>query len=163
MCLTLQMRTLEKYLTKILKFFLRGYPFLAPRSAASPKMTTPVLPMTPLFYQKFSYIKWLCSSNYSFVLVISYFFWVGGWVGDKAILFCKFLKSLVCPIYSYIIFGLNFVVLVLVLVKDSNMSIIKTFGIGLEMFPISRLLLALDEIKNWIDVSVLDFTKKGGY
>ena len=33
-----------------MKFFLGGTPFLAPQSAASPKMTTPALPMTPLFY-----------------------------------------------------------------------------------------------------------------
>ena len=33
-----------------LKFFLGCTPFLAPQSAASPKMTTPALPMTPLFY-----------------------------------------------------------------------------------------------------------------
>ena len=29
---------------------LGGTPFLAPGSAAAPKMTTPALPMTPLFY-----------------------------------------------------------------------------------------------------------------
>ena len=34
----------------ILKFFLGGTPFLAPESAAFPKMITPVLPMTPHFY-----------------------------------------------------------------------------------------------------------------
>ena len=31
-------------------FFLGGTPFLAPQSAESPKMTTPALPMTQLFY-----------------------------------------------------------------------------------------------------------------
>ena len=50
MCLTFQMMTLEKYLTKNFEIFLGGTPFLAPQSAASPKMTTPALPMTPLFY-----------------------------------------------------------------------------------------------------------------
>merc|ERR1711954_155109 len=50
MCLTFQMMTLEKYLTKNFGIFLGGTPFLAPQSAASPKMTTPALPMTPLFY-----------------------------------------------------------------------------------------------------------------
>ena len=50
MCLTFQMMTLEKYLTNNFDIFLGGTPFLAPQSAASPKMTTPVLPMTPLFY-----------------------------------------------------------------------------------------------------------------
>ena len=33
-----------------MNFFLGGTPILAPRSAASPKMTTPALLMTPLFY-----------------------------------------------------------------------------------------------------------------
>ena len=50
MCLTFQMMTLEIYSTKNFEFFLGGTPFLAPQSAASPKMTTPALPMTPLFY-----------------------------------------------------------------------------------------------------------------
>ena len=50
MCLTFQMMTLEKYLTKKMEIFLGGTPFLASRSAASPKMTTSALPMTPLFY-----------------------------------------------------------------------------------------------------------------
>ena len=49
MWLTFQLMTLEKYLTKNFDIFFRGYPLLAPRSAASPKMTTPALPMTPLF------------------------------------------------------------------------------------------------------------------
>ena len=35
------MMTLEKYLTKNFEIFLGGTPFLAPQSAASPKMTTP--------------------------------------------------------------------------------------------------------------------------
>ena len=51
-CLTFQMMTLEKYLTKNFDIFFRGYPLLAPQSAASPKMTTPALPMTPLFYYR---------------------------------------------------------------------------------------------------------------
>ena len=50
MCVTFQMITLKKYLTKNFEFFSRGTPFVAPQSAASPKMTTPALPMTPLFY-----------------------------------------------------------------------------------------------------------------
>ena len=33
-----------------MKVFLGGTPFLAPQSAASPEMTAPALPMTPLFY-----------------------------------------------------------------------------------------------------------------
>jgi len=43
------MMTLEKYLTKNFEIFSRGTPFLAPQSAASPKMTTPALPMTHFF------------------------------------------------------------------------------------------------------------------
>ena len=57
----------------------------------------------------------------------------------KLVLECP-IKSLVLS-YTVISIGLNFVVLVLVLV--SNMSIIKTLGIGLELFPISRLVLVL--------------------
>ena len=41
MCLTFQMMTLEKYLTKMFEIFLGGTPILAPRGAASPNMTTP--------------------------------------------------------------------------------------------------------------------------
>ena len=48
MCLTLQMMTLEKYLTKKIEIFWGVTPILAPRSAASPKMTTIALPMSPL-------------------------------------------------------------------------------------------------------------------
>ena len=59
MCLTFQMMTLEKYLTKNYEIFLGGTPFLAPQSAASPKITTPALPMTP---------------NYLFYAINSYFF-----------------------------------------------------------------------------------------
>ena len=45
---------------------------------------------------------------------------------------------------------LNFLVLVLALVLVLNMSIIQTLGIGLELFPISRLVLVLvsTEMKN---------------
>ena len=50
MCLTFQMMALEKYLTKNFEIFIGGIPILAPQSAASPKMTTPALLMTPLFY-----------------------------------------------------------------------------------------------------------------
>ena len=49
MCLTFQMMTLEKDLTKNFDFFLGGTPILAPRSAASQKMTIPALSMTHLF------------------------------------------------------------------------------------------------------------------
>ena len=55
----------------------------------------------------------------------------------KLVLECP-IKSLVLS-YMVLSIGLNFVVLVLV----SNMSIIKTLGIGLELFPISRLVLVL--------------------
>ena len=59
----------------------------------------------------------------------------------------KSLKSLVLP-YLLLYSGFSFLVLVLVLV--SNMSILKTLGIGLESFPISRLVLVLvlTEMKN---------------
>ena len=50
MCLTFHMMILERYLTKNFEIFLGGSHFLAPQSAATPKMTTPALPMTPLFY-----------------------------------------------------------------------------------------------------------------
>ena len=50
MCLTFQMMTLEKYLTKNFEIFFRGYPIFAPKSAMTPKMTTSALPMTPPFY-----------------------------------------------------------------------------------------------------------------
>ena len=49
MCLTFQMMTLEKYLTNFFEFFVGGNPILAPRSVVSSKMTTPAMPMTPLF------------------------------------------------------------------------------------------------------------------
>ena len=60
----------------------------------------------------------------------------------------KFLNSPVQQ--SYIFIGLTFLVLVLVLVLVSNTSIVKTLGIGLEWFAISRLVLVLvlTEIKN---------------
>ena len=51
---------------------------------------------------------------------------------------------------DHILVDLNFLVLVLSLVLVSNMSIIKTLGTGLELFPISRLalVLVLTEMKN---------------
>ena len=55
----------------------------------------------------------------------------------KLVLECP-IKSLVLS-YMVLSIGLNFVVLVLV----SNMSIIKTLGIGLELFSISRLVWIL--------------------
>ena len=52
MCVTFQMRT-----TNFEKISW-GTPDLPPRSAVSPKMTTPALPMTPLFYCRiFFYLK----------------------------------------------------------------------------------------------------------
>ena len=53
------------------------------------------------------------------------------------------VKSLVLTFYSNILIDLNFLVLVLILVLVSNMSIVKPLGIGLELFPISRLVLVL--------------------
>ena len=50
MCLTFQMMTLEKYCPQNFELFLGGTPILAPRSAASQTMSTPPLPMSPLFY-----------------------------------------------------------------------------------------------------------------
>ena len=74
---------------------------------------------------------------------------------EKLVIKCP-IKSLVLT-YTVISVGLNFVVLVLVLalVLVSNMSIIKTLGIGLELFPISRLSLGIGLEKNSISRLVL--------
>ena len=64
MCLTFQMMSLEKYLTKNFEIFVEGTPFLAPQSAASSKMTTPALPMTPLFRQSVSFVSFVCQKKF---------------------------------------------------------------------------------------------------
>ena len=49
MCLTFQMMTLEKYLTKNFEKILGGTPILAPKRVASPRMTIPAL-LCPHFF-----------------------------------------------------------------------------------------------------------------
>ena len=66
MCLNFQIITLEKYLTQNFEIFLGGTPIMAPQSAVSPKMTTPALPITQLFYCRITfYLKkmWMFAKN----------------------------------------------------------------------------------------------------
>ena len=44
--------TFRKYQTKNFENFWEGTPILAPKSVVSPKMSSPVLPLTPQFYFK---------------------------------------------------------------------------------------------------------------
>ena len=69
MRLTFQVITIRNYLTKNFEKFFGGTPILAPRSALSPKMTTPKLPMTPLCLDLFDFVQLTQLCTY-FVLVI---------------------------------------------------------------------------------------------
>ena len=50
MCLTFPILTLRRFLTKNFEIFWGGTPISAPQITVSQKMSTPELPMTPLFY-----------------------------------------------------------------------------------------------------------------